>query len=135
MKWLLENFLKRRALGGLVACLLLVSCGGGNGSIMLVRQEPPSFGYQRLASQSQIYPDLGAFVGKKGTPDFLAETHNRQRHYFILYYLEKRQAIACRSRAGEQGLVEFAGPYPITKREYRLLDGFRKDPTHVPQKF
>ena len=102
--------------------------------IMLVRKEPPSFGYQRLTSQTNVYPDMGIFISKHGMPDFLAETGNRERHYFILYYLKHRQAYACRARAGRTQAVEFAGPYPITHREYRLLDGFRKDPGHAPTK-
>lgn len=102
-----------------------------NDRIMLVRKDPPSFGHQRLAMQSQVYPDLGMFIAKFGMPDFLAETANQQRHYFILYFLKRREAYACRIRAGSQA-VEFAGPYPITPREYRLLDGFRKDPAHAP---
>ena len=100
-----------------------------NDQIMLVRQEPPSLGYLRLGTQSVAYPDLAVFVKKQGLPNFLAETHNRERHYFILYYLSDRQAFACRSRSGSRGAVEFAGPYPITRREFRLLDGFRKDPS------
>jgi hypothetical protein len=99
-----------------------------NDQIMLVRKQPASFGYQRLDMQSRVFPDLGFFVTKNGLPDFMAETHNRERHYFILYYLEDRQAFACRSRTGQGRAVEFAGPYPITKGEYRLLSDFRRDP-------
>ncbi len=66
------------------------------------------------------------FVQQRGHPDFLAETGDHDRHYFILYYLKQRQAFACRTRAGHAGAVEFAGPYPITDGEYRLLDGFRR---------
>lgn len=100
--------------------------------IMLVRKEPPSFGYQRLELQSRVYPDLGFFVAKHGQPDFLAETGERKRQYFILYYLSDRQAFACRTRPGTDQGVEFAGPYPITDREFRLLDGFRRDPEKSP---
>lgn len=100
-----------------------------NDQIMLVRKQPASFGYQRLDMQSRAFPDLGFFVTKNGLPDFMAETHNRERHYFILYYLDDRQAFACRSRAGQGRAVEFAGPYPITKGEYRLLNDFRRDPS------
>ncbi len=102
-----------------------------NDQIMLVRQDPPSFGYQRLVSQTLVYPDMGFFVSRHGIPNFLAETGNRERHYFILYYLQSRKAFACRVRSGRSGAVEFAGPYPITPREYRLLDGFRKDPARA----
>lgn len=100
-----------------------------NDQIMLVRKQPESFGYQRLDMQSQVFPDLGFFVKKNGLPDFMAETHNRERHYFILYYLADRQAFACRSRVGQGRAVEFAGPYPITKGEHRLLSDFRRDPS------
>lgn len=99
--------------------------------IMLVRAEPPSFGYHRLGYQAATYPDLAAFVRKHGLPDFLAETGERGRQYFILYYLEDRKAFACRTTSGARA-VEFAGPYPITAREFRLLDNFRRDPNKKP---
>ncbi|MFT3991117.1 MAG: hypothetical protein QM680_06870 [Luteolibacter sp.] len=94
--------------------------------IMLVRKAPPSIGYRRLTDQTQVHPDLGVFVGLRGTPDFLAETSSQGRHYFILYYLKNRQAYACRtlSRYGRE--VEFTGPYPITPKEYRLLHGIQQ---------
>lgn len=105
-----------------------------NDQIMLVRKDPASFGYLRLQSQSKAYPDLGFFVNKHGVPNFLAETHNHERHYFILYYLKDRKAFACRSKEGRRGAVEFAGPYPITDKEFKLLDGFRRDPSRAPVK-
>ena len=100
--------------------------------IMLVRKEPPSFGYQRLTMQSDELPDLKSFLAKHGLPDFLAETSNRERRYFIFYYLNQRHAFVCRNRLGNRRAVEFAGPYPITAREFRLLDDFRRDPSHNP---
>ncbi len=130
----------RTVLGSMAACLLSVSCGvveyplipGSQAAlakdqIMLVREEPPSFGYERLQTQAASYPDLALFVKKHGTPDFLAETGNWERHYFILYYLSSRQAFACRTRPDNRRSVEFAGPYPITSGEYKLLDGFRRN--------
>ena len=124
---------------GLTAgCMLLGSCArfeesGLPGSaasmarnqMMLVRKEPPTFGYYRLTSQTRIYPDLEFFIQKRGVPDFLAETNNGDRNYFILYYLKSRQAFACRTRPGQRRAIEFAGPYPITDKEYRTLEGFR----------
>lgn len=95
--------------------------------MMLVRKEPPTFGYYRLTSLQRIYPDLAFFVKKKGTPDFLAETTNRSRNYFIVYYLKPRQAFACRTRPGQRQALEFAGPYPITDKEYKILNGFRSE--------
>jgi len=100
--------------------------------IMLVRQTPPSFGYQRMEVQSRVYPDLGFFVSQHGLPDFLAETGENDRQYLILYYLRDREAFACRTRSGGPQAVEFAGPYPITEREFRLLDGFRRDSSRRP---
>ena len=100
---------------------------------MLVRAEPPSFGYHRLVAQSANYSDLGGFVSQRGLPDFLAETGNQESRYLILYYLKKRQAFACRTRQGNNLAVEFAGPYPITDKEFRLLDGFRRDPSRKPE--
>jgi hypothetical protein len=98
--------------------------------IMLVRKDPPSFGFQRLTTCSEIYPDLMMFVRQRGIPDFLAETGDRDRSYFILYYLKPRRAYACRTRPGHAGAVEFSGPYPITAGEYRLLDAFRQGKAH-----
>jgi hypothetical protein len=138
MKHLVKIFVKLRFAAFLTSASVFVSCApigeiwlrgntsaAANDQIMLVRQQPPSFGYLRLGTQSLAYPDLAVFVKKQGVPDFLAETHNRARHYFILYYLNERKAFACRSRSGNRGAVEFAGPYPITRREFQLLDGFR----------
>jgi hypothetical protein len=102
--------------------------------IMLVRKEPISFGYQRLEVQSLVYPDLKLFISKHGLPDFLAETGTQNRQYFILYYLDQRKAFACRTPAGSRNSIEFAGPYPITDREYRLLNDFRRDPSKAPKK-
>ncbi len=93
--------------------------------IMLVRETPPSFGYQRLVSRVRAHPDLGVFVNQRGLPDFLAETGSRDRQYMILYYLNDRQAFACRTKSARSRMVEFAGPYPITRHEFELLDGFR----------
>ena len=131
---------------GWAACLMVTGCGvvesplipgssaaAAQDQIMLVRKEPPSFGYYRLATQLQTYPDMGVFVASKGLPDFLAETGNSDRRYFILYYLKTRQAFACRTRTGSKQAVEFAGPYPITAKEYQVLDTFRKDPRKTPQ--
>lgn len=98
--------------------------------IMLVRQTPPSFGFLRLVSHAQIHPDLALFVQQRGIPDFLAETGDSYQHYLILYYIKARHAFACRSRRSRPGVLEFAGPYPITPGEYRLLDAFRRGKFH-----
>jgi hypothetical protein len=94
--------------------------------MMYVREQPPTFGHYRLGSLARIYPDLAVFVKRKGLPDFLAETTNSNRNYYILYYLDRRQAFACRTRPGQRGTIEVAGPYPVTDKEYKTLDGFRK---------
>lgn len=95
--------------------------------IMLVRAEPESFGHYRLASLIRIYPDLDLFVAKRGVPDFLAEASNSRQHYYILYYLNQRQAFAARTRSPHPTRLEFAGPYPITEREKRTLLELRKN--------
>jgi hypothetical protein len=94
--------------------------------MMLVRKEPPSFGYYRLSSQKRIYPDLAIFLEGKGTPDFLAETNDQKRNYFILYYLAKREAFACRTHPERSQAMEFSGPYPITRKEYQTLAALGK---------
>ncbi len=118
-------------IGGLLTC----SCGivsspllpgseaaAAKNQIMLVRGNPPSFGFQRLRTQARTYPDIKVFTDGRGIPDFLAETGRTERRYFIFYYLRDREAFACRTLVGNPRAVEFAGPYPITKNEYKLLD-------------
>jgi hypothetical protein len=95
--------------------------GQANDRIMLVRQEPRSLGYQRMLSQSGVYPDLEVFLERWGMPDFLAESSANHRHFLILYYQEAKTAYACRAKAPSTREIEFAGPYPMTEREYRLL--------------
>ncbi|OYV05760.1 MAG: hypothetical protein CFE26_09895 [Verrucomicrobiales bacterium VVV1] len=96
-----------------------------NDRIMLVRAEPPSFGYGRLSRQTRLYPDLSVFVASRGLPGFIAEITNRNQHYVILYYLADREAFACRTSGAGSRQIEFAGPYPITPREFKTLEGFR----------
>ena len=141
----LGKVLGRPWIGAAAVMVLATSCArvgdtllyGGEAAaakdqIMLVRKEPPSFGFQRLETQSVVYPDLKFFVSKHGLPDFLAETGNSDRKYFILYFLKDRKAFACRTRAENRQAVEFSGPYPITEKEFHLLDGFRRDPSKKP---
>ena len=94
--------------------------------IMLVRENPPSLGQRRLQSQSVVYPDLGVFLQARGSPDFLAETTTHDRHFLILYYLKAKCAYACRAKAASTRQIEFTGPYPITRREVRLLRNFKQ---------
>jgi hypothetical protein len=128
-----------RRLGLTAACCLMGGCAGyeesglpGSASsmaknqMMLVRPDPPSFGFYRLTSLIGLYPDLGIFVEKQGMPDFLAETETDGTDYFILYYLKTRRAYACRTKPGEERMIEFAGPYPVTELEFKTLDGFRR---------
>lgn len=89
--------------------------------IMLVREEPATLGYYRLTSQMRIFPDFAFFVKKRGNPDFIAETSDRYRSYFILYYLKARRAYACRTRISNPDSMEFSGPYPITRQEMATL--------------
>lgn len=100
--------------------------------MMVVRKDPPTFGHYRLTMLMQQHPDLESFVRTRGTPDFLAETSSDGRHYRILYYLQKRQAFACRTRTEHDGSLEFAGPYPITRRERQILRGLL-DGSTAPQ--
>jgi len=95
--------------------------------IMWVRQNPSSLGYQRLRTQARSYPDIKLFTDVRGLPDFLAETGRTDRNYLIFYYLNERQAYACRTRVDNRRAVEFAGPYPITNNEYKLLNDLRRN--------
>lgn len=95
--------------------------------IMLVSAEPEeTFGHYRLVSLMRIYPDLEVFTSKRGIPDFLAETSNRNQQYYILYYLKDRQAFAARTRPPRRNRLEFAGPYPVTAKEKQILEDMRK---------
>jgi hypothetical protein len=105
-----------------------------NDRIMLVRQEPRSLGYQRMVSQSGVYPDLGVFVSHRGMPDFLAESTTNNRHFLILYYLDAKSAYACRARAPSTREIEFAGPYAMTDREYKLLRDLKNEDAGLPQR-
>ncbi len=98
-----------------------------NDRIMLVRKEPRTLGFQRLESQSGVYPDLGVFLHVHGMPDFLAESTTANRHFLILYYLENRCAFACRAKEASTRVIEFSGPQPITEREYLLLEGLKRE--------
>jgi hypothetical protein len=103
-----------------------------NDQIMLVADHPPTLGCQRLQYQSQVYPDLATFLAARGWPDFLAETTSGQRRYLVLYFLDRRQAFAARTRHPDDRSMEFAGPYPVTRREYELLDRLRRHRPSTP---
>jgi len=113
----------------MLAIALLASCGGGarwseraaRDRIMLVREEPPTLGFTRLGYQASAHPDLGRFLAATGRPDFLAETASGDRRYLILYYLDRRQAYACRTWKERNAAIEFAGPYAMTEKETELL--------------
>ncbi len=94
--------------------------------IMIVREQPRSLGHQRLVNQAGVYPDLNAFLHLRGLPDFLAESSASKRRFLILYYLDDHTAIAARTKGPGSRSIEFAGPYPITDREYRHLSNLRK---------
>jgi hypothetical protein len=92
---------------------------------MLVRRDPPTFGFQRLAAHAIALPDLGVFLSQSGEPDFLAETNKSGNRYLILYYTKSSKAFACRTGGDGSRQVEFSGPYPITAGEKRTLEGLR----------
>jgi hypothetical protein len=106
--------------------LLLGGCGSltdrssGN-QMMLVRETPGSTGYRKLMAKSRECGDLRTFIDQKGLPDFLAEANSSNRDYLIFYYLDRHQAYACRTRGKGGNAIEFAGPYAMTKGEWKLL--------------
>lgn len=129
-----------RTAAAAVAAMVVASCAttgdawmagwtqrAANDQIMLVAEAPPTLGAQRLRYQSRVYPDLGVFLAARGRPDFLAETTSERRRYLVLYFLDRRQAFAARTRHPDNRTMEFAGPYPITRREFELLDGLRRE--------
>lgn len=110
--------------------LLLGGCGGisdrrGGNQMMLVRESPGSVGYRKLMARSQQCGDLKVFLDGKGLPDFLAEANSGDKDYLIFYYLDRRQAFACRTRGKGGSTIEFAGPYPMTNGEWKLLSGVK----------
>ena len=120
-------------------CVFITNCGSvtdawttrreasaASNQMMLVRENPGTLGYRRLLARSAESEDLRIFLDQTGTPDFLAEAKSSEREYLIFYYLEKRQAFACRTRGGRSGPVEFSGPYPMTAGEIKLLTAARK---------
>ena len=123
----------------LLASLLLASCGpAGRGwdagwteraaqdRIMLVRNAPETLGHRRLVFQSAAHPNLDVFLKEKGLPDFIAETSSEDRQYLFLYYLESKNAFACRTRRGLGETIDVAGPYVMTERETKLLRELRE---------
>ncbi len=105
---------------------LMSPAGMGQDKLMWVHDSPMTIGQVRINALRRLYPDVGVFLSAKGRPDFLAETINQQRHYAIFYYLDRRHAYACRTLASNRRQVEFSGPYPITEKEHKMLDGLRK---------
>jgi hypothetical protein len=94
--------------------------------IMLVRNAPETLGHRRLVYQSAAHPNLDVFLKEKGLPDFIAETSSDDRQYLILYYLDSKNAFACRTRRGTGTEIDFAGPYSMTERETKVLRDLQK---------
>lgn len=93
--------------------------------IMLVRKSPPSFGFSRLQAHVRAHPELAGFLRAHALPDFLAETSDESRTYFILYFLQKKEAFAFRTEPEDKSSLEASGPYPITEGEQQTLEDFR----------
>jgi hypothetical protein len=97
--------------------------------IMLVRQSPPSFGFSRLQAHVRLHPELDGFLKQRALPDFLAETSDDSRTYFILYFLSEKEAFAFRTLPDDRSQLEASGPYPITRGEQKTLEDFRAQAT------
>jgi hypothetical protein len=96
-------------------------------SLMRVRENPPSLGHQRVEKLAAEHPNFADFLRKRGGwPEFIAETSNQDRHYTVLYYLKPQVAYLCRSYDSRGSAAEFRGPYPLTKRELKILRDFKK---------
>lgn len=100
---------------------LFTTAADAHDHIMLVRESPLTFGYERLHALSQHYPHLAVFIENQGLPRYYAETKSGGGHYLILYYPERREAFACRNLSSSSHQIEFSGPYPITKNELTTL--------------
>ena len=68
-----------------------------------------------------MFPDLARFLAAKGQPDFIAETSKDQQHYLVLYFLDRSEAWACRSKRSADQFIEFGGPYAVSRHELRML--------------
>lgn len=99
--------------------------------IMLVRNAPETLGHRRLVYQSAAHPNLDVFLKEKGYPDFIAETSSDDRQYLILYYLDSKNAFACRTRRGPGEAIDFAGPYTMTDRETKVLRELQENSSHA----
>lgn len=108
------------------AAFLTGTSAAANDHIMLVRQNPATFGFHRLSALTVRHPDLAVFTSVHGMPDFLAETTNGENRYLILYYLDSRKAFACRTGSENPSQVEFSGPYPVTQGEFDTLSKLRQ---------
>jgi hypothetical protein len=124
----------------LLVPLLLAACGpvrqgwdvgwterAAQDRIMLVRNAPETLGHRRLVYQSAAHPNLDVFLKEKGYPDFIAETSSDDRQYLILYYLNSKNAFACRTWRGPGAAIDFAGPYTMTERETKVLRDLQKN--------
>lgn len=120
------SFLMMAAAGALLGSCAPAPKQSGN-QMMLVRESPGSLGYRKLMARSEEFGDLKVFISEKGLPDFVAEANSDDRNYLIFYYLDKHQAFACRTRSANGGSIEFAGPYPMTQGEWKLLTTVKKD--------
>ncbi len=120
------------------ACLLVTGCGSvsdawmerrdastASNQMMLVRENPGTLGYRRLMAKAAEAEDLKIFIDQTGVPDFLAEAKSSERQYLIFYYLDRRQAFACRTKGKRSAQLEFSGPYTMTSGEIRLLKAAR----------
>jgi hypothetical protein len=98
-----------------------------NDSIMIVRETPSTLGWKRLRYFSTLHPECKPYFARMGTPDCIAESTRARQHYLIVYYLDRRQAFSFRNntRAVSQP-IEVAGPFPITRKEYRLLHALKQ---------
>ncbi|WAC21390.1 hypothetical protein OVA24_08320 [Luteolibacter sp. SL250] len=114
----------------LIPFLLLGACGGISSSssgnqMLLVRESTGSAGYRKLMDRSRQCGDLRIFIDQQGLPDFLAEANSGDKDYLIFYYLDRHQAYACRTKGKGGTTIEFAGPYAMTKGEWKLLSGVK----------
>lgn len=128
------------SLGALPSCSSFEQSGlPGSASSMaknqIMRIEPTSFGQYRLSQHLQSYPDLQYFIKQRGNPEFLAETTHHGQHYLIFYYLSQRQAFVCRNHLDPSLSLQFSGPYPISKKERKVLKKILKSPSSEQHSF
>ena len=115
---------------GAIGSALLNSCGGNylqrttaasNDRVMLVEENPVSFGFKRVQALSEQYEDFALLLKQNGYPRYLGEARRGGQRYMTVYYPQYRRAYVCRANISKDSVMEYSGPYTITDNELETL--------------